>query len=80
MMRFFEILKESLRKLIEELEQTTEAIERLGRHIEALNTPSRHDRSFPPYRERLNPRGHVRPIFGTESGRTLTERESHIRG
>ncbi len=56
MMRFFERLKESLRKLREELEQTTEAIERLGRHLESLNRPSRHDRRFPPYREKLNPR------------------------
>lgn len=63
MMRFFERLKESLRKLREELEQTTEAIERLGTCIEVLNTPSRHGRRFPPYREKLNPRGHVRPIF-----------------
>lgn len=63
MMRFFERLKESLRKLREELEQTTEAIERLGTCIEVLNTPSRHGRRFPPYREELNPRGHVRPIF-----------------
>lgn len=63
MMRFFERLKESLRKLREELEQTTEAIERLGTCIEVLNTPSRHGRRFPPYREKLNPIGHVRPIF-----------------
>lgn len=63
MMRFFEKLKESLKELRKELEQTTEAIERLGRHLESLNRPSRHDRRFPPYREKLNPRGHVRPIF-----------------
>lgn len=63
MMRFFEKLKESLQELRKELEQTTEAIKRLGTYIEALNTPSRHDRRFPLYREKLNPRGHVRPIF-----------------
>ena len=63
MMRFFERLKESLRELREELEQTTEAIERLGRHLESLNRPSRHDRRFPPYRKKLNPMGHVRPVF-----------------
>ena len=63
MMRFFEKLKESLQELRKELEQTTEAIKRLGTCIEALNTPSRHDRRFPLNREKLNPRGHVRPIF-----------------
>lgn len=54
---------ERTKKKIKELEQTTEAIERLGRNLESLNRPSRHDRRFPPYRKKLNPRGHVRPIF-----------------
>lgn len=63
MMRFFEKLKESLQELRKELEQTTEAIKRLGTCIEVLNTPSRHNRRFSPYREKLNPRGYVRPIF-----------------
>lgn len=63
MMRFFEKLKESLQELRKELEQTTEAIKRLGTCIEVLNTPSRHNRRFSPYREKLNQRGYVRPIF-----------------
>lgn len=80
MMRLFERLKESLRELREELEQTTEAIERLGRHLESLNRPSRHDRSFL-RTGRNSTRGDTSDrFFGTESGRTLTEEESHIRG
>lgn len=63
MIRFFERLKESVRKLREELERQTEEIRRLRACLDNLNGSSLYDRRFPPYREKLNPRGYTRRIF-----------------
>lgn len=58
--RSIESIREQLEQLAETIERASEKVKEL---CEYLDFQDREDRRFPPYREKLNPRGHVRPIF-----------------
>lgn len=62
-MNTIELLKEKLGELIESIEMAAEQVQSLNYCICSLNRSFRSDRVFPPYREKINPRGYPRRIY-----------------
>lgn len=60
---FMARLKEELENLIEAIERTGEQILYLRTILDVLNGAFRSDRRYPPYREKINPRGYTRRIY-----------------
>lgn len=60
---FMERLKEELDNLIEVFKRAGEQILYLSASLALLNRLPRSDRRFPPYREKINPRGYTRRIY-----------------
>lgn len=62
-MNTIELLKEELGELIESIEKAIEQVQSLNYCICFLKRSFRSDRIFPPYREKINPRGYPRRIY-----------------
>lgn len=60
---FMARLKEELENLIEASERAGEQILYLKTILDILKRSFRTDRRYPPYREKINPRGYTRRIY-----------------
>ena len=62
-MNIIELLKEEFGELAESIEKAIEQVQCLNTCICVLKRSFRSDGVFPPYREKINPRGYPRRIY-----------------